>query len=161
MKTIVIYLAFCTSLILGCNEVKNSKADSRNEGDSAIKKEEQSNRSDTNHAFEVKYYLSIHRITSGPVYWDDKKSKNFFFRVIQIPEEEHLQLLIEKISMGGEGSNYQLIKRYWLDEAKLSLSKFDLLNLDSLVFKDSVTITGLFNDIKYEVNMENIKVKKK
>lgn len=115
------------------------------------------NYADTNLSFMAENYLKISNIYSGPVFEDDKTGNSVFFRILEIPEEEHLLLHAEKISVGEEGGNYQLLYRYHIEEKKLSLNEFSLSKIDSLVFLDSITISGYFNEKKISFNLHNQK----
>lgn len=111
-------------------------------------------------SFVGRNYLKFSRVFSGSVFEDDETGKNVFYRIAEIEEEEHLLVYIEKISIGEEGGNYQLVDRYRLKENELGLPDFSLNSLDSLAFIDTVTVSGYFNDIKYRVNLDNRKVVK-
>lgn len=159
MKTVEVFLVLFCLILFSCGEVKSSKENSIIEGDSLVLKTNSTNRLDTNRLFELSNYLKIDKIHTGPVYWNNKNSQNLFYRIIEIYEEEHLLLFVENITIGEEGGNYNLIKRYRLDEKKLSMKRFSLSSIDSLNFEDSVTIIGLFNNTRYKINLDNQDIK--
>ncbi|MFA6248746.1 MAG: hypothetical protein WC615_17520 [Mucilaginibacter sp.] len=110
---------------------------------------------DTSKSFEQQVYFRIDKISSGPVY-EDKNHADVFYRILEIPEEENISLYAEKISIGEEGGNYQLVKRIRLTDENSILPKFGLTKMDSLKFADSVTVSGYFNDKKLIVNLNNL-----
>lgn len=99
-------------------------------------------------SFEAKYYLKISNIYSGPVF-NDGTGRDFFYRIIEIPQEEHVLFFVEKISLLGEGGNCELRRRYKIEEKKFSLPNYSFFSVDSLMFKDSTTISGYFNRNKF------------
>ena len=103
-------------------------------------------------------YLKVDRITSGPVFADAQTGEDVFYRVVEIPEEEQLFVYIEKVSIGEEGGNYRLANRYRLKEESLNIFKSGFYSLDSLSFRDSVTVVGKFNDKRLAVDLRDRRV---
>jgi len=104
-------------------------------------------------SFEIQNYLRLSQIYSGRVFVDGNSQNEVFYRIIEIPSEEHVSLYVEKISIGQEGGNFELRKRYRIDEKKLSL-KDGFFRLDSLIFNDSTIVSGYFNNSKFKMDLE-------
>ena len=81
-----------------------------------------------------------------------------FFRFIEIEEEEHISVYVEKISIGEEGGKYSLLNRFQITEKELGLNNYSLNSLDSLSFNDSTTVSCYFNDSKYKIDLLKMKV---
>lgn len=102
-------------------------------------------------SFEMSNYLKLDRIYSGPVFID-RSDKEAFYRVVEIPVEERLLFFVEKVSIGEEGGNFQLMKRYRVDLGP-SVGD-DIIEVDSLVYMDSVLVSAYFNKSKYKLDLE-------
>lgn len=161
----LLFFLFCL-LMLSCTSNNNKSNLGTSQKDTTKKmhenttiKNEVSNKIDSNFKFEINSYLKIDNIYSGPVYADEKNGKDVFYRIIEIPEEENLTLYVEKISIGEEGGNYQLLNRYRLPEEKLSALPHGLYKVDSLNFIDSISISGYFNKKKCELNLIKLRTR--
>jgi hypothetical protein len=102
-------------------------------------------------SFEMSNYLRIYKLISGPIF--QGSSGDSFFRIVEIPSEEHLIVYIEKIEMKGESSGYSLLDRYKLEELSLGLRNPAIFAVDSLKFTDSVAVVGYFNRTKLIIDL--------
>jgi len=149
------------TLCFGCKHEEKKKAgsnkDSTNYADNGGLKQDPKKNSGEDDDFEKRIYLKIDEMETARVY-TDKNRMDVFNRVLVIPEEENIMLIVEKISIGEEGAGFKLVKRTRLTDDNTELSKFGLQRVDSLKFIDSVTLSGYFNNKKLKINVETNKV---
>lgn len=140
-------------LLYGCNSPNKCKLTEKAIGDSAstrvtysniIKNRSQISAID-NWEFEKKIYLKIDKIYTGKVY-TNKNGVDAFYRILFIPEEENKMIEVENISIGEEGGNYKLVKRFTLTN-----------DIDSLIFVDSANIKTYTGNKKSLINLDKIK----
>jgi hypothetical protein len=105
--------------------------------------------------FEKRVYFNIDNMWTGPGY-TNSHDLSLFYRVLEIPEEENIMLIIENISVGGEGGNFRLVKLSRLTDDNSVLPKFGLFSVDSLKFIDSVKIIGYFNHKKMVIDLDKL-----
>jgi hypothetical protein len=110
---------------------------------------------DNKNSFELNNYLKLSNIYSGNVFEDRQTSESVFYRIIEIPSGENLLFFVEKISIGEEGGDYELLKRYRIEESRMLLPKFSVISIDSLVFIDSTIVSGYVNNRRFLFNLES------
>jgi vacuolar-type H+-ATPase catalytic subunit A/Vma1 len=98
-----------------------------------------------NWEFEKKIYLKIDKIYTGKVY-TNKKGIDVFYRILFISEEENTMIQVENISIGEEGGNYKLLKRFKLTNKDNGI--------DSLKFIDTVNVEAYSNNKKMLINLD-------
>ncbi len=105
--------------------------------------------------FEKRIYFNIDNMWTGPAY-TNRNDLSLFYRVLEIPEEENIMLIVENISVGDEGGNFKLVKLSRLTDDSSVLPRFGLFSVDSLKFLDSVKIEGYFNHKKMVVDLDKL-----
>ena len=151
-------LIFVLLIFISCNQENTSNSnrmDKKNKTDSAsILNKDTVESSKLCDDFLVKNYLKINRIFCGDVYTDKNILKDVFFRVLEITEEEHTELYVEKISIGEEGGRFELLKRIKITEQELGIRN-NPLYIDSLKFIDSVHVMITCNKENYRVKLDD------
>jgi hypothetical protein len=106
--------------------------------------------------FQKAIYLKIDKILSGQLY-TNADGKDCFYRVLQIPEEENIMLVAERITIGEEGGKYKLLKRIPLTGPNTPLANYFFNSGDSLSFVDSTTVEVHVNNKVMAINLDKLK----
>ena len=148
------YLALLLMPLIGCNLPKEKSGDNNSVAKSSNNTFVEASKEQPEDEFEKKNYLQIHQIYNGPVF-----NNKEYYRILEIPVEENVTLVTEKISVGEEGSNHKLIKRAMLTAENSVLPQF-ISKVDSIKFIDSVRIQLIWNKKRIKINLDSLKTNK-
>jgi len=143
-KIIFVSILFLTACSNKQKVSEKNLTDSLSNEKSELKKEK---------SFEEEMYLQLWKVSCGDVFIDSQTGRDTFYRIVEIPSEEHLMVYSEKISFEGEGSHHKLEERYLVENIYSGNSNMSIHSLDSLVFIDSVTISCYVNREKHKVDL--------
>ena len=148
------YLALLLIPLIGCNLPEEKSGNNNSTVKSSNITSVEVSKQQPEDEFEKNNYFQIHQIYNGSVF-----NNKEYYRILEIPVEENVSLVAEKISIGEEGLNHKLIKRALLTAENSVLPQF-ISKVDSIKFIDSVRIQLIWNKKKIKINLDSLKTNK-